>query len=84
MKIFNLFVLALTLLNYFPAMGESLYSQHQVVNDSLMLVEKVYLHTDRDTYYPGDNIWFKAYLVAVEGITSTGIPVTGKTEYEVK
>ena len=44
-------------------MGESLYPQHQVVDDSLMLVEKVYLHTDRDTYYPGDNIWFKAYLI---------------------
>jgi hypothetical protein len=25
--------------------------------------EKVYLHTDRDIYNPGDDIWFKSYLV---------------------
>jgi uncharacterized protein YfaS (alpha-2-macroglobulin family) len=31
--------------------------------DSLQIVEKVYLHTDRNIYYPGDDIWFKAYLI---------------------
>lgn len=31
--------------------------------DSLQIIEKVYLHTDRDYYYPGDDIWFKAYLI---------------------
>ena len=30
---------------------------------SLLTLEKVYLHTDRETYYPGDDIWFKAYLI---------------------
>lgn len=25
--------------------------------------EKIYLHTDRDTYTSGDEVWFKAYLV---------------------
>jgi hypothetical protein len=25
--------------------------------------EKVYLHTDRSLYFPGDDIWFKAYLM---------------------
>lgn len=24
--------------------------------------EKVYLHTDKNFYYPGENIWFKAYM----------------------
>jgi hypothetical protein len=32
-------------------------------NDSVNIIEKVYLHTNRDSYYPGDDIWFKAYLV---------------------
>ena len=32
-------------------------------NDSLTFVEKVYLHTDRTYYFPGDDIWFKAYLI---------------------
>ena len=31
--------------------------------DSLRVIEKVYLHTDRDYYYPGNDIWFKAYLI---------------------
>ena len=25
--------------------------------------EKVYLHTDRETYFPGDTIWYKAYVL---------------------
>ena len=32
-------------------------------NDSAKIVEKVYLHVDRQSYYPGDDIWFKAYLI---------------------
>ena len=37
--------------------------QKQINNDSLTLIEKVYLHTDRTYYFPGDDIWFKAYLI---------------------
>jgi len=33
-------------------------------------------------YYNGDNI--STISIISEGITSTGIPVTGKTEYEVQ
>ncbi|MBK7625978.1 MAG: TonB-dependent receptor plug domain-containing protein [Bacteroidales bacterium] len=32
-------------------------------SDSLTLIEKVYLHTDRTYYFPGEDIWFKAYLI---------------------
>jgi ribosomal protein S26 len=32
------------------------------IPDSTKIIEKVYLHTDRDFYSPGDDIWFKAYL----------------------
>lgn len=31
--------------------------------DSSIVIEKVYLQTDRDYYTQGDDIWFKAYLV---------------------
>lgn len=31
--------------------------------DSLTLIEKVYLHVDRDIYFSGEGIWFKAYLI---------------------
>jgi hypothetical protein len=32
-------------------------------NDSAKIIEKVYLHVDRESYYPGEDIWFKAYLI---------------------
>src|SRR5476651_1907546 len=32
--------------------------------------EKAYLHTDRDTYAQGEDIWFKAYLVNAQGHTA--------------
>ena len=40
--------------------------------DGTILYEKVYLHVDRELYSPGDNIWFKAYLVS--GINNKLIP----------
>ena len=41
----------------------SAYSENSVTYDSLPVVEKVCLHIDRDYYFPGDDIWFKAYLI---------------------
>ncbi len=43
--------------------GSSLNYRCQSPADSLKIIEKVYLHIDRDSYFPGDDIWFKAYLV---------------------
>jgi hypothetical protein len=44
------------------------YANAQVIQDlplkdSTMLFEKLYLHIDREVYSPGDDIWFKTYLV---------------------
>jgi len=33
------------------------------IPDSSVIIEKIYLQTDRDYYSRGDNIWFKAWLV---------------------
>lgn len=62
MKILLLFVLLLIALFSFPSAGRSASSQFPSA-DSLKIIEKVYLHTDRKTYYPGDDIWLKAYLI---------------------
>ena len=49
------------------------YDQEPVSsNDSILLIEKVYLHTDRTYYYPGDDIWFKAYLINAYDRTLSG------------
>ena len=37
--------------------------EDQIKDDTLQVIEKVYVHTDRNFYYSGDDIWFKAYLV---------------------
>ena len=39
------------------------YAPGQTNDDSLTILEKVYLHTDRTYYFPGDDLWFKAYLI---------------------
>lgn len=40
-------------------------AQAQTIVDSLVApdrIEKVYLHTDRPFYYPGETLWFKSYI----------------------
>ena len=56
----KVFVVGLILLFTQLSLGRSLNSR---AYDSLMVTEKVYLHIDRESYYPGDDIWFKAYLI---------------------
>jgi hypothetical protein len=63
MKVCKPFLFALAALFSSPVFVRNACSQNQPVGDSLKIIEKVYLHVDRESYYPGDDIWFKAYLV---------------------
>ena len=63
MKTSNLFVLMVTALYCIFLCWGSISAQIPSTNDSVKIVEKVYLHVDRQSYYPGDDIWFKAYLI---------------------
>jgi hypothetical protein len=63
LKTFRLFVLILIALCGPLACCAGINSLYPLAGDSLNIPEKVYLHIDRDSYYPGDDIWFKAYLV---------------------
>jgi hypothetical protein len=47
-------------LNYVAT--SSLESEKMDWQNFALLQEKVYLHTDRDYYYPKENVWFKAYM----------------------
>ncbi len=38
-------------------------SQISPSDDSLKTIEKVYLNTDRTTYFSGEDVWFKTYLI---------------------
>ncbi len=49
--------------------GDQLPNDYQPINqrmrkarDADNLYEKIYVHTDKEYYYPGERIWFKAYL----------------------
>ena len=63
MKVLKLLVLALVALFNTALSGRNPDSQNISIDDSLKIIEKVYLHVDRESYYPGDDIWFKAYLI---------------------
>lgn len=42
--------------------GEKLLALEQIQKNARVLEEKVYLHTDRDVYRIGDQVYFKAYV----------------------
>ena len=62
MKRFILFIFGFIII-FLLGFEENGYSQDYIIKDSLNIIEKVYLHIDRESYYSGDDIWFKAYLV---------------------
>lgn len=59
----NVFVVGLSLLLTQLSLGSSINSQYPTSYDSLKVIEKVYLHVDRNSYFAGEDIWFKAYLI---------------------
>ena len=63
MKKISLLLVILVSLYNSVCIGNNISYQSYPGDDSLKIVEKVYLHIDRDCYIPGDDIWFKAYLI---------------------
>ena len=63
MRKFTIFVAGLIVIFNLPFVGRSIPVQNPSAYDSVKVIEKVYLHVDRDSYYAGDDIWFKAYLI---------------------
>jgi hypothetical protein len=59
----KLFVVTLSLLLTQFSLATRVQFQTPSVYDSLKVIEKVYLHVDRDSYFTGEDIWFKAYLI---------------------
>ncbi|WP_460954183.1 carboxypeptidase-like regulatory domain-containing protein [Spirosoma litoris] len=47
-------------LDYKP--GDIVIAQKPINHSARRLQEKVYLHTDKPYYYPGDKLWFSAYM----------------------
>jgi len=63
MKKIKLYVIGLSLFLNQLLLAGSAHSQYNSAYDSVKVIEKVYLHVDRDSYFAGDEIWFKAYLI---------------------
>lgn len=53
-------LIALLPIKYVPQ--DIVYDEKEPWRNYILLQEKVYLHTDRDYYYPRETIWFKAYM----------------------
>jgi hypothetical protein len=62
MSILNLTMMLCALCNQ-SFTGSNFNQNNQIQEDSLKIIEKVYLQIDREKYTPGDDIWFKAYLI---------------------
>lgn len=56
----------------------SLYSWKDKINQfsDQFPQEKVYLHLDNTSYYLGDTLWFKAYIVSTPELTKTNLSQT--------
>lgn len=56
----------------------SLYSWKDKINQfsNQFPQEKVYLHLDNTSYYLGDTLWFKAYVVSTPKLTKTNLSQT--------
>ncbi|MGE5458338.1 MAG: carboxypeptidase-like regulatory domain-containing protein, partial [Methanococcaceae archaeon] len=54
--------------------------QDSIKAEPALVAEKVYLHTDRDYYNAGDDIWFKAYIIDA----FTNMPVIYNTNLHVE
>lgn len=67
----KVFVIAILTAFCIPLSYGNRINQLNNESDSLRVIEKVYLHTDRNIYYSGDDIWFKAYLVDVSNSLPT-------------
>jgi hypothetical protein len=63
MNILNLCAVMLAALLNTSFSGRNSNFRCNSADDSVNIIEKVYLHIDRESYYPGDDIWFKAYLI---------------------
>jgi uncharacterized protein YfaS (alpha-2-macroglobulin family) len=59
----KLFIVTWSLLLTLFSLVSRVQAQTTSINDSLKVMEKVYLHVDRDSYFAGEDIWFKAYLI---------------------
>lgn len=62
MKKLNALLILFSILSM-PFRGYASTSQLYRDEDSLKIIEKVYLHIDRDRYSPDEDIWFKAYFI---------------------
>ncbi|MFD1257296.1 MG2 domain-containing protein [Mucilaginibacter terrae] len=58
-KIITLFACALLWVAVLPVQAQTKAPNKEVK----LFFEKIYLHTDRQYYAPGDDIWYKAYLL---------------------
>lgn len=47
------------------------------LNSVAQKAEKIYIHTDKDFYLPGETVWFKAYLLENKSLTSKTNLFTG-------
>jgi len=58
------FIVQLLLFAFFTEASAQKYELSDTVSAQVQNREKIYIHFDKGGYFPGDTVWFKAYLFA--------------------
>lgn len=68
MRIFNPVPVLVALL-FIPGAAQGQSTEVPFRDNDTIAFEKIYLHTDREFYFLGETIWFKAYLLDGQNLT---------------
>ncbi len=74
-QIITLLIVSLTTTFLFSQNGKAQLQKAYQSYDEAVPQEKLYLHTDRSLYKPGETIWFKAYLTDAKHLPSETSPI---------
>ena len=61
-------LLMLTLLSAQTALANAIDSLENQLRENQLFQEKIYVHTDNNSYFVGDTIWYKAYLLRADDL----------------
>lgn len=71
--LFIVMPLIFALLSPLSMMADSIDDLETLLRDKPQVQEKIYVHTDNNSYFIGDTLWYKAYVVRADDLTPTNL-----------
>lgn len=73
LRTIRLAVLSLLCCLVATAKGDALDNLETLLRDQPQIHEKIYVHTDNSSYFIGDTLWYKAYVVRADNLQPTNM-----------